>query len=223
MRQTAYLLILFFVVSCKAQNTAGSKSVVVGEQKTLEQAAAQVIKLYNDKNDKELSKLIYPQIGLYFLYRPGTVDFWKNTNKICFNVECLKELPIPEWGKEALINQKLDPKYKLQQTTEEIVGCESVLKNGLFWEESDNTKSLLSETVGKYIEAFRSELPSLDLARLKVEQEKIELWEKNSKRIVVAQKKDSTSKGEAFVFYLTKIEGSWYLTIIDFVSFDCSV
>lgn len=226
MRVATYIMILLFFIGCKGQQLTNAQTPQTkdsNQHKDLEQTISQILKFYNDKNQKELSRFINPEIGLYFLYRPGTVDYWQKTDKICFDSECLKDSNTSEWGKEALKNQKLQLDYKLQHTKEEIIGCESVLKNGLFEEDSDKARHLLSEIMKKYAVAFKSDLPSQDLAKLKLEEEKVQQWENNSKRIVLAQKKDKVSKGEAFVFYLTKINGKWYLTIIDHISFDCSV
>lgn len=226
MRQLTYIMILLFFIGCKGQQQANVQTAQTKnslQHKSLEQTIAQILKSYNDKNQKELSKFINPQIGLYFLYRPGTVDYWYKTDKICFDAECLKNINTSEWGKQALMNQKLHLEYKLQQTKEEIIGCESVARNGLFEEVSAKARHLLSDTMKKYAEAFKSDLSSQDLAKIKEAQEKVQQWENKSKRIILAQNKDKNAKGEAFVFYLTEIDGSWYLTVIDHISFDCSV
>lgn len=226
MRFLAYILFSLFFLNCKSQQVASAdlkpaKNVV--KQENFEKAINQILKAYNDKNQVALSKFINPQIGLYFLYRPGTVDYWQNVKEICFDSKCLTALNIPEWGKEALKNQKLNLSYKLEKTNQEIVGCESVLKNGLFAEDNKETNYLLSETITKYISAFKSDLEPEKATELNKKSQEIKNWESKSKRIILAQNKNGKSNGEAFVFYLTEINSKWYLSIIDYISFDCSV
>jgi len=191
-------------------------------QSDFEQTVHQILKLYNEKNQEALSKLIHQKVGLYFLYRPGTVDYWQNVKSICFNSKCLDDLNISEWEKKSLQSQKVNLSDKLQKTNQEIVGCESILKNGFFIEEGTKDQ-LLSETIKRYGIAFDSDLDSQKKKDLNATLEKVKKWEAKSKRIVLAQNKSESSNGEAFVFYVTEIDGKWYLSIIDFISFDCSV
>jgi hypothetical protein len=225
MRILIYISCALFFISCKSQqpNSYVSKSEILAvNQFDFEQTVNHILKLYNEKNQEALSKLINKKVGLYYLYRPGTVDYWQNVKSICFNSKCMLELNISEWEKKSLQSQKVNLSYKLQKTNQEIVGCESVLKNGFFIEEGTKNQ-LFSETIKKYIIAFDSDLDSEKKKDLNAEIAEIKKVEAKSKRIVLAQNKSESSDGEAFVFYVTEIDGKWYLSIIDFISFDCSV
>ena len=193
------------------------------EQTSTEQAIHTIIRLYNAKDQQGLSRFIHPDVGVYFLYRPGTVDFWSNEKRFCFKDDCLSATHIPSWIATTLKTQQLPTRYQLRQTTETIVECETISRSGLFRVNNAATNNLLSQTIKKYAQVRGTELSKQELAQLKLEEEKVLTWENKSVRIVLAEKSTTGSGGKTFIFYLSNIRGNWYLTIVDYISTDCSV
>lgn len=212
-------LLLLLTHCCLPQ----SRSALATTQEPPEAVVKKILRLYNAKDQQGLNRFIHPDIGLYFLYRPGTIDFWSNEKGFCFKNDCTGALRIPSWIATSQKTQKLATQYQLWKTNEPIVGCESVSRNGLFLVNYKNTNRLLSETMQRYADVRRNELSKQELEQVKRDQEKVSAWEKQSVRIVLAQKKDKNNTGEAFVFHLANIGGRWYITVMDYISFDCSV
>ena len=49
-------------------------------QENFEEVVYEIIQCYNKKDTTALNKLIHPNIGLYFLYKPGGDVYWANQN-----------------------------------------------------------------------------------------------------------------------------------------------
>lgn len=215
-----YGLLLLSITASHMQSSGNKPSRA---ETSLEQAAHAIIRLYNAKDQQGLSNFIHPDIGVYFLYRPGTVDFWSNEKRFCFEADCIGTMSIPSWITTSLKTQQLPTRYKLRQTTEAIVQCESISRNGLFRVNNAATNRLLSQTIKKFAQVRGTELSKEEKAQAKLEENKVLKWENKSARIVLAEKDAMGSGGKTFIFYLTNISGRWYLTILDYISADCSV
>ena len=52
------------------------------DPKNFEEVIYEIIQCYNKKDTAALDKLIHPDIGLYFLYKPGGDVYWANQKRI---------------------------------------------------------------------------------------------------------------------------------------------
>lgn len=197
------------------------------DQTNFENTVYNIVEFYNNKDQENLNKLIHPKIGLYIIYRIGTVDIWINIKKICLDNSCLDSLDIPYWYKEAMIVQKVGENYKLETTKDDIIiECDSISKKGLFYIDNEESKKLLTNTIKMYSKSIsfdKSVESEKEIEKQKIEIKSIEHWENNTHRIVLSYNKEDNYFENTFIFYVTNIEGKWYLTTVDFVSTDCSV
>ena len=190
--------------------------------KELNLTIQQIIKLYNSKNQKVINKYIHPNLGLNILFRRGTVDEWSNESELCLLSECYKKSNIPYWFKDELKDQKVTYNDTIKETENPIfIECDSISNKGTFIVNTSNSKYLLSETMKRYIKSHSYDKTFFSKEKLKelnLEILNVYKWEENTRRIVVA-----SSPENSLTFYLTKIEGLWFLSTIDFITFDCSV
>lgn len=167
----------------------------------LENTIIKVVKAFKEKDASTLNELISKENGLITLYRRGVFDQYEKTKIVDF------ENPVPEY----LPYFDFSTDLKLSFESLPTFDCDNVKWNkiGIF---CDTTKidNLLSNTA-KNLNKYRNDNIS------KKEIESFEKLEKNSHRIILSDGKE----GE-LIFYLTLIDGKWYLTIIDRVTTDCS-
>lgn len=178
-----------------------------GEQNTKEQeftlTVQEVIKGFSRQDSLQLSKYINEEVGIFQLDRIGAFDHYNS----------FKTVPFSDGTYPAILfqNSKSIKIFPLQFTNLPTYDCEKEIwsKRGLF---VDTTKidHLLSQIC---IERNKYQL---DTISTKTIQSYFNL-EKKSRRLVLYD-------GEReLVFYLSYLNGKWYLTIIDTVTSDCSV
>ena len=198
------------------------KSEIEIDQSDFQKTVYQIINAYNEKNFEQLNKFISPNVGVYFIYRIGTVDLFKNENKICINKSCPEEVDIPYWYRDALLLQKTGNSIKLDTIKNDIVEeCDSVSKKGLFYINNETSRNLLTKTIKNYIKSIsyeNSDDSKKEIRKLNSDLKSVENWEKNSRRIVFSYTKEDNYFENTFIFYVTQINGKWYLTTLDFVS-----
>ena len=156
---------------------------------------------FHNKDSVTLNKFIHPDYHLHILFKRGTMPEYSQTDRINF------DQPVPEYPPYS--NFKAD--YKIKYQTLPVYNCDSSAWNqvGLFCD-TLSRDHLLSKTASD-LKMWRGD---------KIEDNKINWFkelENKSDRIVLAD----DEKGE-LIFYLTFINGKWYLTILDRVSSDCS-
>ncbi|MCI3939180.1 hypothetical protein MQX03_18560 [Chryseobacterium aahli] len=241
MKQLLTFLLIFILLSCyKSENRIkkseklkdkvsykNDKVEIKINQTNFQETIYQIVKYYNAKDFTKLNKLINPNLGIYFIYRIGTVDLWKNDKQICVSSSCKNEISVPYWYREAISKQKTGHNFKLDTVkTDVVIECDSISKKGLFFVNNKKAAELLSNTIENYIISIsydNTEESKKDIAKFKQEIKPIQNWERDSRRIVLSYKTEDNYFGNTFIFYVTEIEGRWYLSIIDFVSTDCSV
>ncbi len=179
-----------------------------------------IIRFFNNKDENKLNKLIHPETGLFFLFRRGTIDEWKNLKQIGLSKKSPIQMEIPWWYKEQIIKQKIVENFKIEHVENPIfIECDSISKIGLFNVENSNSKSILTSTIENYIHALSDDVLSIqDVSNLQLKIDKFKKLESNSKRVVLVK-----NNSESLIFHLAYINNKWYLYILDFITNDCSV
>ncbi|WP_123868093.1 hypothetical protein [Chryseobacterium lactis] len=196
-----------------------------GQNKEIKQIVKKVVEIYNQKDSEKFNQLINPETGLVLITTIGANNSWEKFQKVCLNKKCLEKGTMESAG---IPYQSFLEKYKIgnldlnkiEFTEQSFFECEKIKKEGIFVA-SENKFHTLSESVSFFIKHFSDivgeKLDPKKKIELEKEGEKFKKIELKSRRVTV------NSVGGTFVFYITNIQGKWYLTIIDFASTDCSV
>jgi len=166
-------------------------------QENFEEVVYEIIQCYNKKDTTELNKLIHPDIGLYFLYKPGGDVYWAKvlaTGKIGVG------------------------KVPIEKVTENIDPDEYSSLTGIFFVAHPEAQKKLSY----YITSSLSTFPFSPKEKQEAQRtlKKAKEIEKTTRCIMTAWKEVSSFSNSTytnhFIFYVTKINEKWYLTMIDF-------
>ncbi|AKK73481.1 hypothetical protein [Chryseobacterium gallinarum] len=196
-----------------------------GQNKVIEQFVKKVVETYNQKDSEKFNRLINKNTGLILITTLGPNNSWSKVQKICLDKKCLEKGMAESVGNPYQLfleeyktgNLNLN---KVEFSEQSYFECDKITKQGIFIA-SENKFHTLSESVSLFIKHFQDiigEKPDQkkksELEKDRAEFKKIEF---KSRRVTV------NSKAGTFIFYMTYINGKWYLTIIDFASVDCSV
>jgi hypothetical protein len=174
---------------------------IYGQSDKFENGIVEIIKAFNSKDSDLINNYINPDFGLIVLFRRGVYDEFEKTNNIDFGN------PIPEYL--PYFNFNLDLKIIFQNLPKYDCDSEKWNKTGLYCD-STLRDNLLSKTA---INSRQDREDSITTATIEIFKE----IEAKSHRIVLVD-----SEGGELIFYITQINGLWYLTILDRVSSDCS-
>ncbi len=172
------------------------------EEDNLAKSVAKVIKAFNEKDATTLNQMIHKDYELAVIFRSGVFNQYEITNKIDFNKPVPKYITYPN-----NLNEKLAITYETLPT----YSCDTYKwnKQGLYCDK--NTRNnLLSRTAENIVKYDLGNVPAETI-------EKYREIESKSVRIVLVDEND----GE-LIFYLTLVDKKWYISILDFVSSDCS-
>lgn len=197
-----------------------------GQSSDLEKFIQNVIQTYTNKDSKKFNQLIHEKNGLYIMTTIGPTTTWSNVKKVCLEQDCVKNKTAESLGVpyqdflESYTSGKLNLN-EIEYTGNAYFECEEIEKQGVFVS-SKNQYTALSDAIQFFRENFLSiNGPTPDLEKKYEELDqlktKIKNIEKTSHRVVV------NSENGTFIFYVTNLDGKWFLTIIDFASADCSV
>ncbi|ADQ83013.1 hypothetical protein J5295_08735 [Riemerella anatipestifer] len=156
-----------------------------------------IIKAYQNKDEKALNKLIPKKFGITFLYRMGAQDHIANVKKISF------AKPVPSY---LPFDPNIITDYKITQEKLPIFSCETESWNkpaGIYID-LNQKESLFSE-IAKFENANFDENPWSDS-----EVKKLEIIERNSHKVIVIGQNQ-----KEFIFYIGYFDNIWYLTAID--------
>ena len=208
MKKLLTILLLFTFLFSNAQSE---------KEKEFQKTVNQIISAYNKKNNVLFNKFINKENGIYFLIKNGVYEFWNHRSAVLFNDTIGKEkLPFPYHS--IMLEQKLSSNYTLNYAPYPVFNCNTKkIKNGLF-ADTNYKVNIMSNLIKRYIK-FND--IGLDKNDLKNDLKNVNKIEATSRKIIVFGKNNS-KWGENFIFYLTYINKKWFISIIDFATFDCS-
>ena len=167
----------------------------------LENTICSILTAYSEKDTATLNSFINEETGLYVLFRRGVFDEIEKTMQIDFDKPVPEYFPYFEFEKFGKIQYEALPQFDLDSETWN--------KFGLFVD-TTYVDNLLSKTAKNLVE-YRGDNIEASLIR------QFEEIESKSFRIILVDQ-----NGGEFIFYLTKLNDKWVLTIIDRVSSDTS-
>lgn len=193
---------------------------VYGQHRTVQQIVDQVIHSYNNKDSIAFNALLNKELGLYFITTLGVNNHWTHTSKISFNhhTDCSINTPYQDFMAQDQISI---PKSKnITYSDRPFFECETIYKKGIFVANKGKYQPLSESIIfykTHYSGIIGEEITSDKAQELDHLYSRIKHIENQSRRIIV------NSDTGTFIFYVTKIKGQWWLTMIDFASADCSV
>lgn len=204
--------IIILVISCFIHIVAH------GQYRTVQQTVDQVIHSYNSKDSIAFNALLNKDVGLYFITTLGVNNRWTYTSKMSFNhhTDCSINDPYQDF----LAQDQIASSKNITYSNQPFFECETIYKKGIFVANKGKYHTL-SESINFY-KTHYSDLIGEEINSDKVQEldhlyGRVKRIENQSRRIIV------NSDTGTFIFYITKIDGQWWLTIIDFASADCSV
>ncbi len=198
-RNTLLLIFLIFTFNSKAQLTKGQ---TVDE--TLKTVIRDILQLSADANVSEINeKYIHPEFGVYDVFRIGVPDTFEQHSAIDFSFPTGQNFS--RYPNLMEITETAIPKEVV--TYNAIFDCNEMVwdREGLFVTDSisyPRISEILKQAVfetSKFSKSFHKQVKHI---------------EENSHRVVFTELD--------IVFYLTKIDEKWYLTLFDRVTTDCS-
>ena len=190
-----YILILWPISTCFAQ---------IDREQQFQIALTDVIKGFSKGDSTLLSKYVDKRTGVKVLYRIGVFDAYMDLKQISFSqsTHVSKLYGLSKGIKSSKIIYAKLPKFDCD--------IETWNKKGLYVDTTE-VDHLLSRICKERNKNVPDNIPN----------EKISSFfnlEKKSRRIILV---DRNSK--ELIFYLTYLGKRWHLTILDFVSSDCSI
>lgn len=214
-----YLFILILSLSCTYSNAQKKRDF------SAEKFIDSMVYYFNKKKDNEFNSLINKDLGVYLVTRMGTNDIWANKKKIYLEsnkdnilVEELLTVPYQSILENNIIQPKLN---NFKYSNASYYKCENIEREGVFishigkYHILSNTIKFFKEHYYPIAGEILGQKESIEMRKLYLKARDIE---RKSRRITINSKTSGT-----FIFYITLIKNKWYLTIIDFVSNDCSV
>lgn len=173
-----------------------------------EETAKAILQLLKNDDIAAINKnYIHPQFGFYNIYRIGTSDLFKHHLQLKsekdLDIKSLETTETPLLG--GFSEDKNIP--NLSRTDVEYDCSQMKWKKEGFFMSNNMTYPSLPEVMKQYEILQEQKVSAQD-------KEKAEFVQKNSVRVV--------STNSDIIFYLTKIDGKWYITLIDRVTTDCS-
>lgn len=160
-----------------------------------------VVNAFAERDETTINQLIHKEFNLVVLFRRGVFDEYVITDKIKF------DQPIPEYLPYFGFKELTEIKYdKLPEFSCEEEGWS---KRRLFCN-VDNSNKLLSNIAKNLKKNRNPEIPHDEIKRF-------ERVEYSGRRVILTDGKE----GE-LIFHLTKFNDSWYLTVLDRATSDCS-
>jgi len=204
--------VIILVISCFTH------IVAYGQQRTVEQIVDQVIHSYNNKDSLAFNALLNKELGFYFITTLGVNNRWTHTSKISFNhhTDCSINNPYQDF----LAQDQIPKSKNITYSDRPFFECETIYKKGVFVANKGKYHPLSESIIfyrTHYSGIIGEEITSNKAQELDHLYSQVKRIENQSRRIIV------NSDTGTFIFYITKIDTQWWLTMIDFASADCSV
>lgn len=191
------------------------------DQEKFEEVVYGIIQFYNKKDTLRLNQLIHPEIGLYFLYSPGGDVYWSNQKRIYLDTlyQEKEKTFISGFDRKELATEKIGVgKVPIKKVTKNVILTEYMSKTGIFFVDNLEAQKKLTYYINVYLRT--TPLSAKERKTVLLALRKAKNIERNTRCIIVSWEKKSDFDNRFytanFVFYVTKIENKWYLTMIDF-------
>lgn len=188
-----------------------------------QEAVNNVLNYYNEKDTEKINSLINKDIGIFLLGRIGANPRIGNLKGLCLSTTdaCYSNdnYNMDISTSYMLQSQKFLEFPRLQYAELPSIDCEKASKKGLYTDTLQIDK-LLTDLLKEEIKVNYYQLDRKVLKKYLKTASEIEY--KTRKVVLVADYVDAEYYG-IFIFYLTYIKNDWYLTIVDFMTTDCSV
>ncbi|MCX8575200.1 MULTISPECIES: hypothetical protein [unclassified Gilliamella] len=219
------LLILLSLVNIACSQKIENQSAVTQTTPHFDATVYQLIDLFNKKNFKEINQYIDKDIGLFIVYNASTsptmrrIEQFKSNNKITENT-------IPSWVDDELLGFSIsgNPKIQYEQYPTFDPCSEKVTKLGLY----ANSKEKNIEALKIALDYYHWELKHYQFEKNPVWEEYQAIADKIAPKTVKVVYIENfpgiipNHEKNIFIFYLTRLDNKWYLTILDFYTMDCS-
>lgn len=193
-----YLCIFFFAL------LANTMSVQSAKEKDFVSTVNDLVKAFSLQDSARVARYIHKPTGVYLLFRQGVFDNIMELNSISFSDESFPQVMFKEAKGIKALPLKFSPlpKFNCDQSTWS--------KQGLFAnpKQADHLASTICKTRNKLVP---DNIPTTKITKLY----NLEL---KSRRVVLTGK-----EYQSLIFYVSYINGKWYLTMVDHVTCDCSV
>jgi|GEM_PF-1319012 len=192
-----------------AETNEGKLSFLLNDE--FETTVIAIIKAFQKRDAKTLNQFIHNDKGLIVIHN-GNPSAWATlyteTDKIDFNK------PIPET--EPYMNKiKTDYKIKYEMLPEFDCNTNDWDKFGLFCDTSTNSGYLQHIPKAMHQDGFFLKENGKEVVDWRAKTLDFEELEKNSCKIVLTDSEIQKESGVCdFTFYLTLIDGKWYLTVL---------
>lgn len=194
-------ILLFFIASSLAFH--GSVAAQDQKEKDFKRACSDLLKSVSKKQLAGLNSFVHPTYGVYVLFRTGAMDEYKNFK----NLDGDRPFIFDEHPVTAADLKK----YSMQYGKSPSYDCgDAVWKKRGYIADSSKIYKPVSDIV-----AFRLKYEKEKIS--KKDNEAIKFVEQNSRKIVF-----TGSKGDGVIFFMSYINGKWWLSVIDTVTTDCS-
>ncbi|UWX57052.1 hypothetical protein NY406_07410 [Chlorobaculum sp. MV4-Y] len=167
----------------------------------LDGAVAGVVSAFESGDAARLNRFVHPKQGVIVIYREGVFNVFRAVSGIDFKKPVPEYFPYPKIRGGAPLRYAALPVYDC--------GREAWSKTGLFCDPKYRDALLSTTAINLKKNGLREISPEM-IARFRA-------LEAKSIRVVLVD-----AAGNDLVFYMTKIDSRWYLTILDRVSSDCS-
>lgn len=190
-----------------------------------EKAALGILNLYNKKDTRDINKYIRQASGVFTLGTIGASNVYQLQKSICLDSSCAEQdLPAYVYYKAMREQRFKKLPQAIKTATKPVFNCETIYREGLFRMMQPST--ILSKTIKDYIKHI-ARVPGrkMDAAEERRLNDQLKLAKKLEKdmRVMVFTTKQPSFWGGVFIYGMNYINGKWYLTMVDFLSADCSV
>lgn len=178
------------------------------------------------KDISEFNNHIKSDIGITVVFSIGVNPIWSKLDSINLDSErhniesSTPKVEIPDWilnNINKFIKNEYSSNFQIRDSA--IFECEDIFKYGSFIDESES-KSIMTNSIKESIQIAQIDgYEENEISFLNNELKKYEKVESNSVRLVFT----SITQPKIFAIHLTKIEGQYYIWLLDFYSIDCSV
>ncbi|MCB0536160.1 MAG: hypothetical protein KDE33_01410 [Bacteroidetes bacterium] len=224
-RHFCYLFLA--LVSCNSSSNdkninSNSKQYTVDRKYDLEKISNCLT--FNDIS--EFNNHINSELGITVLFSIGVNPIWSILDSINLDSERhyidsrTPKVEIPNWilnNINTFITNEHSSNFQIEDSL--IFECEEIFKYGSFIDESES-KSIMTNSIKESINIAKIDgNEENEFSFLNNELKNYQKVESNSVRLVFT----STNQPKIFAIHLTKIDGKYYIWLLDFYSIDCSV